>query len=75
MTIAPAREIFVWFGKYKLQDGRLVDVRFDYGYSQFNPNHQYDVFYTDDTGESHELSVSGKNIIKPYNSHSLGRSY
>jgi hypothetical protein len=75
MTIAPAREIFVWFGKYKLPDGKLVDIQFDYGHSQFNEDHQYDVFYKDDTGESHKLSVSGKHIINPYNSHSLGRFY
>jgi hypothetical protein len=75
MTIAPAREIFVWFGKYLLPDGKLVDIQFDYGHSQFNENHQYDIFYIDDTGKRHELSVSGKNIIKPKYNYSLGTSY
>ncbi len=69
------KEIFVWFGKYPLETGLLIDIRFDSTLKKFDCTMQYDVFYTDDQGLVQELSVAGTNIIEPKLSHSLGKSY
>ncbi|MEX0598304.1 MAG: hypothetical protein WD512_17585 [Candidatus Paceibacterota bacterium] len=74
MTIAPAREIFVWSARYKFSDGRFIAITFDYTSNKFDSSKQYDVFYK--VGDTrHELSVSGINIIEPICNYSLGKSY